>query len=55
MHIESPEFVLDSVTIYIAQCHTAVATFDTRHPHTGVFIDRIIICIAHCHTAVVDQ
>ena len=55
MHIESPEFVLDSVTIYIAQCHTAVATFDTQHPHTGVFIDRIVICIAHGHTAVVNQ
>ena len=55
MHIESPEPVLDSVTIYIAQCHTAVATFDTQHPHTGVFIDRIVICIAHCLTAVVNQ
>jgi hypothetical protein len=52
MHIESPEPVLDSLLIYIAQCHTAVATFDTKHPHTGAFTDRIFIRIAHCHTAI---
>jgi len=39
----------------IAQCHAAVATFDTQHPHIGTFIDRIVICIAHGHTAVVNR
>jgi hypothetical protein len=54
MHIESPEPVFDSVMIYIAQCHTAVATFDTEYIHTGAFIDGTFICIAqcHCHTAI---
>jgi hypothetical protein len=54
MHIESPEPVFDSVMIYIAQCHTAVATFDTKYIHTGAFFDGTFICIAkcHCHTAI---